>query len=259
MDGDFRKQFDLLEASLKDIPRTLPERPKAILMATGHWDEDEFTVASSPAPGMVYDYSGFPEHTYRIVYAAPGSPALAARTRVLLKEAGFPSREDKDRGFDHGTFTVAAPMYPAAEVPIGQLSLKSSFDPAEHLAMGRALAPLRDEGVLIIGSGLSFHNLRLFGPAGAAPSIAFDDWLRQTLLRAAPANRAGALENWQNAPAARVVHPREDHLLPLMVAVGAAGDDPATCIYGEAFGGNVRVSSYRFGEDTTPTAFDRAR
>lgn len=247
MQGDFRRQFDRLEASLQQIARELGQGSRCVLMVTGHWEEENFTLSSSAAPGMVYDYYGFPEETYRVVYPAPGSPALARRAQSLLQEAGIAARLDAQRGFDHGTFTVAYPMYPAADVPIVQLSIKLSLDPAEHLAAGRALAVLRDEGVLIIGSGLSFHNLRAFGPAGAVPSAAFDDWLHHAMQQE-PALRAQSLTHWQNAPSARAAHPREDHLLPLMVAAGAAGEDAATRIYAEAFMGHIAVSSYRFGD-----------
>jgi aromatic ring-opening dioxygenase catalytic subunit (LigB family) len=132
-------------------------------------------------------------------------------------------------------------------VPVLQVSMKTGLDPAEHLALGRALAPLRDEGILIVGSGLSYHNLRMFGPQAKAPSQAFDTWLQDTLVSCTPAEREARLLQWASAPSARTAHPREDHLIPLMVAVGAAEADPATCVYHEegVFGGVV-VSSFRF-------------
>lgn len=256
LQGEFRERFVRLEASLRDIARNqLPQRPTAVLVVSGHWEEPAFTVSTSRAPGMVFDYYGFPEHTYRISYPAPGSPALADRVRGLLGNAGWSVDADADRGFDHGTFSMMQPMYPDADVPVVQLSLKRDFDPAEHLAAGRALAPLRDEGVLIIGSGMSYHNLRMLGPAATEPSIRFDRWLRQT-LSSPPEVRRQQLESWETAPAARIAHPSEDHLLPLMVAVGAAGDDPATCVYGEMLGQYVAASSFRFGADQTPAAHD---
>lgn len=257
MDGPTRARFTLMEQALKDIPRQLPRPPKAVLVVSGHWEEDEFSVSASPAPGMVFDYYGFPEHTYRIRYAAPGSPELASRVQGLLQSAGWPARLDAQRGFDHGTFSMLQPMYPDADVPVVQLSMKSNMDPQEHLAVGQALAPLRGEGVLIVGSGQSYHNLRMWGPAGAQPAAAFDAWLRRSLLESSPEERREALIHWVQAPAARLAHPREDHLVPLMVAAGAAGDDPATCVYGEMFMGALAVSSFRFGEDRTPTGFDK--
>lgn len=239
--------YDRLEASLQQLPRQLGSTPQAVLVISGHWEEDEFTVMATAQPPMIYDYSGFPEHTYRIRYGAPGSPRTAARVQQLISAAGLAVRMDSQRGFDHGTFAPLAVMYPNADVPVLQLSLKSGYDPQQHLEVGRALAPLRNEGVLIIGSGLSYHNLRQFGPQARQASGAFDQWLEQTLVQAAPDERSARLIAWEAAPAARSAHPREDHLLPLMVAVGAAGDDPGTRIYHEdAFMGGVAVSSYRF-------------
>ncbi|ARP85393.1 DODA-type extradiol aromatic ring-opening family dioxygenase [Bordetella genomosp. 9] len=256
MEGPMRRHFQLLEQSLQDIPRQLPGRPKAVLVVSGHWEAPAFTVSASPQPGMVFDYYGFPDYTYRISYPAPGSPALAERARRLLTDAGWDAQSDPDRGFDHGTFSMLKPIYPDADMPVVQLSMKADMDPAEHIAAGEALAPLRDEGVLILGSGLSYHNLRQWGPAAKAPSEAFDGWLRQVLLDSGPQARRDALLHWESAPAARQAHPREDHLIPLMVAVGAAGSDPATCVYGESFMGAIAAASYRFGHDRTPTAFD---
>ena len=240
--------YDQLEASLQRMPQQLGSTPKAVLMVSAHWEERDFTVMAHPNPPMVYDYSGFPEHTYRVQYAAPGSPPLAAQVQGLIERAGFTARLDAERGFDHGTYAPLVAVYPKADVPVVQLSLKRGYDPQEHIAVGRALAPLRDEGVLIIGSGLSYHNLRAFGPAAKAPSSAFDRWLQQTLLATSPEERAAGLRAWEAAPAARQAHPREEHLLPLMVAVGAAGNDAATCVYHEdEFMGGVAVSSFMFG------------
>jgi aromatic ring-opening dioxygenase catalytic subunit (LigB family) len=247
LEGPFRRQFDKLEASLAEVARSVSPRPRAVLVVSGHWEADRPTVQSGERPGMVYDYSGFPPHTYSIRYESPGSPEVARRVKELLERAGIPAALDPDRGYDHGTFAPLAAMYPGADVPVLQLSLKHGYDPREHLAIGRALAPLRDEGVLIVGSGLSYHNLRMLGPAGRAPSRQFDAWLDESLA-AAPAERTMRLEQWERAPAARIAHPEEDHLVPLMVAVGAAEDEPATRIYHEDdFMGGVTASSYRFG------------
>jgi aromatic ring-opening dioxygenase catalytic subunit (LigB family) len=235
-----------LAASLADMPRQIGRLPKAVLLVTAHWEAPVFTLGAHPQPGMVYDYGGFPPHTYQIVYPAPGAPQLAQRVHELVAAAGLPVALDGHRGYDHGTFVPLFLMYPQAQVPVLQVSLRRGLDAAEHLEFGRALAPLRDEGVLIVGSGLSYHNLQAFGPMARAPSEAFDAWLHETM--AAPsAQRAHRLQNWQSAPAARQAHPREEHLLPLMVAVGAAGEDAATCVYQERgiFGG-ITASSFRF-------------
>ncbi len=239
--------YDQLEAALARMPAQVGGVPTAVLMISAHWEEDQFTVQSHPAPPMIYDYGGFPEHTYRIKYAAPGSPVLAQRVQALLRGAGIAVQEDAARGFDHGMFAPMAVIYPKADMPTVQLSLKRGLDPAAHVALGRALAPLRDEGVLIIGSGLSYHNLRAFGAAGKAPSASFDQWISESLSLSGN-QRSAALEQWQAAPAARLAHPREEHLLPLMVAVGAAEDEAATRVYHEqAFFGSMTVSSFMFG------------
>jgi len=136
-----------------------------------------------------YDYYGFPEHTYHVRYGAPGSPALAARVQDLLRAGGLPATSDPDRGFDHGTFSIMKPLYPDEDLPIVQLSLDASLDPALHLQVGRLLAPLREEGVLIIGSGSSFHNLRMRDARAIAPSKQFDDWLQHTLVGSSPGAR----------------------------------------------------------------------
>ncbi len=244
---EWAEMMHMLATSLASMPKEIGETPKAILMVSGHWEQADFAVMSSPAPGMVYDYNGFPPHTYQIKYAAPGAPEVARRVEQLLTAAGLPTHLDDQRGFDHGVFAPMQVMYPAADIPLLQVAILDNYDPAKHLALGRALAPLRDEGVLIVGSGLSDHNLRLFGPGARDPSAAFDAWL-DGVLTSAPAARSAALIQWEKAPFARVCHPQEDHLIPLMAAVGAAENDRATRVYHEdnMFGG-VTASSYRFG------------
>jgi aromatic ring-opening dioxygenase catalytic subunit (LigB family) len=250
MKAELGTSYDALEASLKDIPRQIGGlKPRAVLVISGHWEEDELTIMAAANPPMIYDYGGFPAHTYSIRYDAPGSPPVARRVLELLQAAGMPAHLDGARGFDHGTFVPMYAIYPDADVPVLQLSLRSDYDPAYHLAVGQALAPLREEGVLIVGSGLSYHNLRQMGPSAHKASKAFDDWLEQTLVHSDGAARYRQLLNWTSAPAARIAHPREDHLIPLMVAVGAAGDEQASRVYHEkTFMGGVVVSSFRFGE-----------
>jgi aromatic ring-opening dioxygenase catalytic subunit (LigB family) len=254
MKDQMRGTYDRLEASLQAMPAQLGRTPKAVLMISGHWEEAEFTLMASPQPPMLYDYGGFPAHTYEIQYPAPGSPELAAQVQSLIDGAGLgPARLDTQRGFDHGTFVPMFVTYPDAQVPLVQLSMKRGYDPHAHLALGRALAPLRSQGVLIIGSGLSYHNLRTFGAPGHAASQAFDAWLQDT-MRAAPDQRTARLLDWASAPAARQAHPREDHLIPLLVAVGAAENEASSCVYHEeGFFGGLTVSSFMLGADRAPS------
>lgn len=244
---DMRAAMHSLEVSLANMPAEVGVKPKAIVMVSGHWEADDFTVMASAAPGMVYDYGGFPDFTYQIKYASPGAPEVAMRVADLLKAAGLPTHLDATRGYDHGVFAPMQIMYPDADVPLLQVAINRNYDPAQHIALGRALAPLRDEGVLIVGSGLSFHNMRGFGLQGREPSAQFDAWLNAAML-AEPATRLDALLHWEQAPAARQCHPQEDHLIPLMAAVGAAENEKATRVYYEQrVFGHVTASSYRFG------------
>ncbi len=248
MKEQYGKVYDQLEASLADIPRQIGGKPDAILVVTAHWEEAVPTLSSGKAPPMIYDYKGFPAHTYEVQYSAPGSPELARYTAGLLEAAGHKAALDPRRGYDHGTFTMLYPVFPQADVQVVQLSLKHGLDPLTHIQIGRALAPLRTQGVLIIGSGLSYHNLRQFGPGGTLASRHFDAWLQATLALA-PAERTAELQRWDQAPYARNAHPREEHLLPLMVALGAAEQEASACIYHEdAFFDSLAVSSFRFGE-----------
>jgi aromatic ring-opening dioxygenase catalytic subunit (LigB family) len=235
-------------AYLQKLPSSLPAQPKAILSVSGHWEEPHFTVATSPRPPMVYDYYGFPEHTYRVQYPAPGSPALANRVKALLSGAGIDVREDAERGFDHGTFVPLAVMYPDARIPVVSLSLRNTLDAQEHLRMGAALATLRDEGVLIVGSGLSYHNLRALRTASAGPaSDQFEAWLTEAVSSRNIAERSQRLAQWSAAPAARLAHPREEHLIPLMVAAGAADQSPGQLDFQDRVW-NVSMASYRFDD-----------
>lgn len=231
-----------LEA-VRDLPKT---PPKALLVISAHWEERVPTVMTSTRPPMLYDYYGFPPESYELQWPAPGEPQVAKRVQELLGAAGIPSATDDTRGFDHGTFVPLKLTYPDANIPTVQLSLEANLDPARHLAIGRALAPLRDEGVFIIGSGMTFHNLRAFRDPRARPvAEQFDAWLREAAV-APPAERASKLVAWAQAPAARLAHPREEHLLPLMVIAGAAGEDPGTVAFTGGFAG-IRLSAYHYG------------
>ncbi len=246
--GDFldKREFEVLAGYLRDLAKHLPHRPKALVVVSAHWEAHVPTVMTNPKPPILYDYYGFPAESYRITWPAPGAPDVAARVRTLLEDAGIPTAEDSQRGFDHGTFIPLKLTFPDADVPTLQLSLQTGLDPARHLAIGRALAPLRDEGILIVGSGMSYHNLREFRhPQAKAVSEAFDTWLRGAAT-AESGKRDEELMQWANAPSGRRAHPREEHLLPLMVIAGAAGTDRGRITYNDTFGG-VRLSSVHYG------------
>lgn len=238
-----------LAQSLGQLIASLPQKPKAILMVSAHWEERDFTVQSTLEPEMIYDYGGFPEHTYHIHYRSAGCPALAQRVSELLTQADIPVQQTTSRGYDHGMFSPMQVVNPAADIPVVQLSLKKGLDSATHIQMGQALAPLRDENVLIIGSGLSYHNLRMFNVHASAPSQAFDEWLYSTVVEHTGSARNQLLNQWAQAPAARIAHPREEHLLPLMVSVGAAQQEVGIRTYHETeFVGGLWVSNFAFGE-----------
>ncbi len=240
--------WDKLAAYLRGIDATLGQRPRAVLVISGHWECAVPTILNSEHYNLLFDYYGFPEHTYRLTYPASGSASVAARMRELLQQAGIHSEQDDERGLDHGVFVPFKLIYPQADVPIVQLSLKHNLDAAEHLAMGRALQPLRDEGVLIVGSGNSYHNLREFfsnSESAAKASAQFDAWLCAA-VQAAPAERERLLSAWQQAPGAHASHPRSEHLLPLMVVAGAAGEDAGEITYHEQMFGKM-FSGFQFG------------
>ncbi len=242
--------FDKLEVSLKSIAHEVG-KPKSILMISGHWEEENFSLMSNQLPPMLYDYGGFPDHTYHIKYPASGSLELVQRTKELLEKAGINVNLNSTRGYDHGAFVPLFVMYPDADVPVVQLSLKKNYDPETHYQLGIALTSLREEGVLIIGSGLSYHNLRDFGrtPAARSASKEFDNWLGEVLVNDTLEARHQKLLEWAKAPSARAAHPEEDHLIPLHVIVGAAKNEKGVCIYHEdEVMGGITVSSFRFGE-----------
>ncbi len=236
-----------MEAYLRSIPDALPQKPAALLVVSAHWEMPVPTVLSKAHPGLLFDYNGFPPHTYRLTFPAPGAPELGQRVRALLGEAGMQTDEDAQRDYDHGVFVPLKVAFPEADVPILQLSLRQGLDPSTHIAIGAALRGLRDDNVLIVGSGLSFHNLGGLGdPRTAEPSRRFDDWLVDTLCGKSAAARDQALAAWSQAPGGRICHPREEHLLPLMVAAGAAGEDAGVQAYsGQIWGKSV--SAFHFG------------
>lgn len=241
-----KRELDALATYLRSIPAVPKTAIKSVLVISAHWEAPVPTVMTHAHPPLLFDYSGFPPESYQLTWPAPGDPALATRVQALLGQAGIKSGTDSSRGFDHGTFVPLKLAFPRAEVPTLQLSLKQGLEPAEHLAIGRALAPLRDEGVFIVGSGMTFHNMRGFGNPQARPvSEAFDAWLRETCALEAP-QRDARLERWSSAPSARLAHPREEHLLPLMVIAGAAGKDRGVTAFGGTLTG-LALSAYHFG------------
>jgi aromatic ring-opening dioxygenase catalytic subunit (LigB family) len=242
--GD-KAELDALATYLRSVRSVPKAETKALLVVSAHWEEPVPTVMTSEQPPMLYDYYGFPPASYQITWPAPGHPRLAQRVRDLLGAAGFATAEDAKRGYDHGTFVPLKLTYPDADIPTVQLSLKRGLDPAEHLAMGRALAPLRDEGVFIVGSGMTYHNLRAFGPHAKPVAEAFDTWLQEAATLPAE-ERDRRLTEWTRAPAARQAHPREEHLLPLMVVAGAAGQDRGALGYAGTIVG-LKLSAYHYG------------
>ena len=230
---------------LEGLPATLPEPPKAIVVISGHWEEPAFTASTALSPQLIFDYSGFPEHTYRLTWPAPGDPQLAARIADLLRQAKLPAATSPNRGFDHGVFVPMKVAFPEANIPVVTLSLVSSLDPALHLAAGRALVPLRDEGILLIASGMSFHNLRAYlRPETLRRSRDFDEWLTRAVESPA-GDRNSWLKLWRSAPYAVFSHPREEHLIPLFVAAGAGGAAPGKRIFHDEPMG-AAISAYRF-------------
>jgi aromatic ring-opening dioxygenase catalytic subunit (LigB family) len=238
-------RWDGLASYLGGIDASLGARPRAVLVISGHWETEQPTVNMAERPTLLFDYYGFPERTYRLKYPVAGAPDLEPRVRSLLAAAGFDLNLDSKRGLDHGVFVPFMLIYPRADVPIMQLSLQHNLDPSQHLAIGRALAPLRNQGVLIVGSGMSYHNLAaMFSGNGAEAAEAFDGWLEETIKD--PQARDRRLTAWRDAPGGRESHPRAEHLLPLMVAAGAAAGESGIRTFSESIAGKP-ISGFRFG------------
>jgi 4,5-DOPA dioxygenase extradiol len=207
-----------LAAWAKDIPR-----PTAILMVSAHWEDAPLAIGATRTVPLVYDFWGFPQHYYEVTYPAPGAPELAARVRALLRGAATPVQDVPDRGLDHGAYVPLVEMYPDADVPVLQISMPT-LDPERLMEIGRQLAPLRDEGVLIVGSGFFTHNLRAIRTDGSVPSFTaeFDQWGREVL----EAGDVDALVDFEHkSPAGKLAHPRTEHFAPLFLTLGAAEDE----------------------------------
>ena len=210
--------------ALKRLATELP-RPKAIVLVSAHWESTDLRVASNPAPETWHDFGGFPPALFAVQYPAPGEPALAARIVQLLADHGLPARLDAKRPFDHGAWVPLSLMYPAADIPVVQISLPSQLGPMAQTEVGRALAALRSEDILIIGSGSITHNLRELDWHACPESIepwakAFRDWMIEKLA----ADDQTALHDYRKqAPFAAKNHPSDEHLLPLYFARGAGG------------------------------------
>lgn len=233
---------------LRQLATELPEKPVALLVISAHWEAAQPTVNGLHRQGLLFDYGGFPAHTYALTWPAPQAPDLAQQVVEALSAAGFTPQQEEQRGLDHGVFVPLKLVFPEADIPVVQLSLIRGLSPEQHVAMGQALAPLREAGVLIIGSGMSYHNMRhLQHPDGRVDEASqqFDDWLRAVV--ALPRDeREQALNAWSTAPGARVAHPREEHLIPLHVIAGAAGDDKGEGVFRDVVLGSVQ-SGFRFG------------
>lgn len=207
------------------------QQPKAVVVITAHWEETQPSITAQQYPSLLFDYYGFPPESYEIDYPASGDPELAQGIARLLSDAGFKPHLETERGYDHGTFVPLKLIIPDASIPVIQLSLISGLDPVTHIRFGQALAPLREQGIVILGSGMSFHNMRAFfspNPDTLQKSNLFNQWLVNSLTSTDLSfqEKEKLLSNWTAAPQARFCHPREEHLLPLLVCFGAAIDTP---------------------------------
>lgn len=230
-DPEHKEMIDTLQQIAAEIPE-----PEAIVLVSAHWEEDRAAVTVAPQPPLLYDYYGFPPESYEIQYPCVGNPELAMEIMTLLGEADINCNGETSRGFDHGLFVPLKILFPKADIPCVQLSLVNNLDPETHINIGRALKPLTQKNVLVIGSGFSFHNMRaFFAPPSAEISNlnqSFESWMIDTCTNSklTEAQRHAQLLEWSKAPGARFCHPREEHLLPLHVCYGIA-ETPAKKAY----------------------------
>lgn len=236
---------DFFLSVAKDLPR-----PKAILVASAHFESDAPLLSADAKPAMIYDFGGFPKPLFEIVYPAPGAPELATRTAGLLRESGYKAQAVVDRGFDHGTWVPLCLMYPGADIPVVQLSVQPELGSAHHVALGEALAPLRDEGVLIMGSGSLTHNLWELARSGRQMDALAPDWVRDFAEWIAEKIEAGSVEDIADyrarAPFARENHPRDEHFLPLPFAMGAGAGAKGKRIHASYDYGLLAMDAYLF-------------
>ena len=200
-------------------------RPDAILVVSAHYETETTTISGTAVPDMIFDYYGFPDPAYQLRYAAPGAPDLASEIAAKLNAKNIDCAVDNERGLDHGTFVPLLLMYPDADIPVMQLSIANDLDPQKHIAIGQALSTLSKKNILVLGSGMSFHNMKAYRditPDNKNAGLLFNSWLTETLTSPAfeADNRFKRLTEWQNAPESRFAHPREEHLLPLHVCAG---------------------------------------
>ncbi|EUK17618.1 DODA-type extradiol aromatic ring-opening family dioxygenase [Commensalibacter papalotli (ex Servin-Garciduenas et al. 2014)] len=232
---------------LNKIPYSLPQTPDSIVIISGHWENMPIKIHAADKPSLFYDYYDFPPHTYELTYPASGNPQLAEKIQQLFQSQHIQAELEYERGWDHGVFIPLKVIFPDANIPIVQVSLHHSLDPQTHMKMGDILSPLRNENILIIGSGMSYHNLPyLFSGKETAYADQFHDWLTDTVTNPDISQRNQGLTNWLQAPGARSNHPREEHLLPLMVVAGAAGKDQGICILKDRII-NKPIAGFQFG------------
>jgi 4,5-DOPA dioxygenase extradiol len=246
------RQQDLVNHMRKDVvEKILPqEKPKSIVVLSAHWESDPIKISSAAKPTMYYDFQGFPPETYQYQYPAPGSPDLARKIQNLLKASGLESDLDAKRGFDHGVLVPLMIMYPEADIPVVSVSLHSSLAANINLEIGKASEPLRNEGILILGSGYTFHNMQAFFHPSTATykaSADFNEWLKEIITSGGDVT--AKLQEWDKAPGARIAHPREEHLVPLLMPAAAGGGSNTTpqIIYDiRAKEGDHAISGYLF-------------
>jgi len=228
------------------LGRRLP-RPKAVLVASAHWETNVPMLTGSAKPETIHDFFGFPAPLYALQYPAAGAPAVAQAAQALLKKAGFAAGIDGLRGLDHGAWSPLLHMYPDADVPVVQLSVQPALGPRHHLALGRALRPLAEGGVLVLGSGHLTHNLRDWDRTGrAAPmpyAVEFQEWVNKAIA----AKDLESLADYRSrSPHGVRAHPTDEHFLPLFVALGAAGDEKPERIFDAIESGALAMDAYVF-------------